>query len=116
MYWRPVFNVLQDGETVQAVFCAQTASPYWALVSYWIVLVKNAYRVVVVTDRRILVCKSGRMSTTPVNEVVAEFPRATRIGPASGVWYKCDALGDRLYVHKRFHKDVAAADAALHSV
>jgi hypothetical protein len=106
-------HVLQPGETVQAVFTAQTASPYWALLSYWIVMFKNAYRVVIVTDQRILVCKSGRFSTTPVNEVVGEFPRATKIGPASGVWYKCDALGDRLYIHKRFHKDVAAADAAV---
>jgi len=104
---------LQPGETVQSVFTAQTASPYLILISYWILIFKNAYRVVVVTDRRILVCKSGRARTTAVKEVVAELPRATRIGPATGIWYKCDALGDRLYIHKRFHKDVAAADALL---
>jgi hypothetical protein len=106
-------HVLQEGETVQAVFTAQTASPYLALISYWIVIFKNAYRVVVVTDRRILVCRAGRASTTAVKEVLAELPRATRIGPATGVWYKCETLGERLYIHKRFHKDVAAADAAL---
>ena len=105
--------ILQPGETVQSVFTAQTANPYLAILSYWIVIFKNAYRVVVVTDRRILVCRSGRLSTTPVNAVVGEFPRSTRIGPATGVWYKCDTLGVRLYVHKRFHKDVAAADALL---
>ncbi len=106
-------RLLQPGETVQQVFTAQTANPYWALASYWVVIFKNAYRVVVVTDRRILVCKSGRMSTTPVGTVVGEFPRATRIGPAKGAWYKCETLGPRLFVHKRFHKDVAAADAIL---
>ncbi len=106
-------HVLQPGETIQSIFTAQTASPYWALLSYWIVMFKNAYRVVVVTDRRILVCTSGRFSTTPVNEIVGEFPRTTRIGPAAGVWYKCDTLGERLYIHKRYHKDVAAADAAV---
>jgi hypothetical protein len=43
---------------------------------------------------------------------VRELPRATRIGPASGLWWKCESLGEKLYVHKRFHKDVEAADAA----
>jgi hypothetical protein len=105
--------LLQDGESVQAVFTAQTASPYLALISYWIVIFKNAYRVVVVTDRRILVCRAGRASVTTVKGVVGEFPRATRIGPPTGIWYKCDALGERLYIHKRFHKDVEAADALL---
>jgi hypothetical protein len=104
-------HLLQDGETVQVVFAAQTASPWLAFISYWIILARNAYRVVVVTDRRILVCKSGRLSATPVKDIVGEFPRSTKIGPASGVWYKCDALGPRLYVHKRFHKDVNEADA-----
>jgi hypothetical protein len=103
--------VLQPGETIQEVFGAQTASPFWSLVSYWIIIFKNAYRVVVVTDRRILVCTSGRVTTTPVKEIAEEFPRTTQIGPASGLWYKCETLGKTLYIHKRFHKDVAAADA-----
>jgi hypothetical protein len=108
-------HVLQPGETVQSIFTAQTASPYWALLSYWIVMFKNAYRVVVVTDRRILVCHSGRFRVTPVTSIVRELPRATKIGPAHGFWYRCDALGERLYIHKRFHKDVTAADAAVGS-
>jgi hypothetical protein len=106
-------HVLQPGETVQQVFAAQTASPYLALISYWIVIFKNAYRVVVVTDKRILVCKAGRASTAAVKDVVRELPRSTKIGPATGVWYKCDTLGERMYIHKRFHKDVAAADAQI---
>ncbi len=81
--------------------------------SFWIIIAKDAYRVVVVTDRRILVCKSGRFRVTPVNEVVRELPRSTRIGPASGLWYRCESLGQRLYINKRFHKDIAAADDAL---
>jgi hypothetical protein len=103
--------VLQDGETIQQIFAGQTANPYWSLLSYWIIIFKNAYRVVVVTDRRILVCHSGRFSTTQVKEVVGEFPRATRLGPASGLWYKLESLGDPLYIVKRFHKDVNDADA-----
>jgi hypothetical protein len=105
--------LLQPGETIQAVFGAQTTSQYFALISYWIIIFKNAYRVVVVTDRRILVCSAGRLSQTQVKEVLHELPRTTRIGPATGLWYKTEVLGERLYIAKRFHKDVAAADAAL---
>ena len=106
-------HVLQEGESVQAIFGAQTTSQWWSLLSYWIIVVRNSYRVVVVTDRRILVCRSGRFRTTPVNEIVAEFARSTRIGPANGLWYRCETLGERLYINKRYHKDIAAADALL---
>jgi hypothetical protein len=102
---------LQPGETVQAVFGAQTKSMWFAALSIWIIVLANAYRVVVVTDRRILVCQSGRMTTTPIKEILFELPRGTRIGPASGLWYKCETLGEPLYIAKRFHKDVEAADA-----
>jgi len=104
-------HLLQPGEQIQAVIPAQTTSQWFALISYWIILLTNAYRVIVVTDRRILVCKSGRFRITPVNDVVHELPRSTKIGPPSGLWYKT-ALGERLYINKRFHKDVEAADAA----
>jgi hypothetical protein len=104
-------HVLEPGETMQVVFAAQTTSQWFALISYWIIIIKNAYRVVVVTDRRILVCRSGRFRITPVNDVVNELPRSTRIGPASGLWYRCETLGERLYIAKRFHKDVAEADS-----
>jgi hypothetical protein len=102
--------LLQPGETIQSVFCAQTTSQYFALVSVWIIILTNAYRVVVVTDRRILVCSSGRFRMTPVKEVLRELPRNTRIGPPSGIWWRSETLGERLYIHRRFHKDVNAAD------
>ncbi|MCW2495672.1 MAG: hypothetical protein JWQ77_1596, partial [Jatrophihabitans sp.] len=105
-------HVLQPGETIQAVIPAQTTSQWFALISYWIILLTNAYRVIVVTDRRILVCRSGRFRITPVKDVVRELPRSTVIGPATGLWYRCDQLGERLYINKRFHKDVLAADTS----
>jgi hypothetical protein len=104
---------LQPGETIQEVFGAQTTSQWFALISYWIIIIKNSYRVIVVTDRRILVGRSGRMTTTPIKEVLRELPRSTRIGPASGLWYKTEALGERMYIGKRFHKDVEAADQVV---
>ena len=103
-------HVLQPGETVQVVIPAQTTSQWFALLSYWIIILRNSYRVIVVTDRRILVCHSGRFRITPVKGVERELPRGTRIGPPSGLWYRCETLGERLYIAKRFHKDVLAAD------
>ena len=63
------------------------------------------------TDQRILVCRSGRLTVTPVGEVEREAPRATRIGPGTALWYKSESLGEPLYIARRFYKDVAEADA-----
>jgi hypothetical protein len=104
--------MLAPGETIQSVIPAQTTSQYFVLISMWIIILTNAYRVIVVTDRRILVAHSGRFRRTPVKRVVRELPRETRIGPPSGLWYRCDGLGERLYISKQFHKDVRAADDA----
>jgi hypothetical protein len=106
-------HLLQPAETVQAVFCAQTTSQYYALLSTLIIVLSDAYRVVVVTDERILVCRSGRFRMSPVKDVIRELPRTTRIGPPRGLWWRCETLGERLYIHKRFHKDVTAADAVV---
>jgi hypothetical protein len=103
--------VLQPGEVIQAVIPAQTTSQYLAIISYWIIILSNAYRVIVVTDRRILVCRSGRFRVTRVKEVLRELPRQTMIGPAHGLWYRVDSLGERLYINKRFHKDISTADS-----
>jgi PPOX class probable F420-dependent enzyme len=40
-----------------------------------------------------------------------EVPRYVQIGPPSGLWYKTEALGERMYIGKRFHKDIKNADA-----
>ena len=106
-------SLLQPGEQVQAVFGAQTASNYLMMLGVLPFLLVNQYRVVVVTDRRILVARSGRLTTTPVRDVLRELPRKTKIGPTSGIWWMSSSLGEPLRVHKRFHKDVDAADAAI---
>ena len=104
-------QVLQPGEVIQAVIPAQTVSPYFALITYWIIILSNAYRVIVVTDRRIMVCRSGRLTISPVGQVEFEVPRGTRIGPATGLWSKSESLGQPLFISRRFFKDVAEADA-----
>ena len=53
-------HLLEPGENIQAIIPAQTTSQYFALLSVWIIIFSNAYRAIIVTDRRILVCRSGR--------------------------------------------------------
>jgi len=100
---------LQPGEQVQAVFGAQTSNQWWILLFGVWFLIKNRYRVVVATDRRIVILAGGVWTTTKVSGVAGELPRATVMGPPSGLWWKSERLGG-LYVHKRFHKDVTQAD------
>jgi hypothetical protein len=35
------------------------------------------------------------------------------MGPGTGVWQQIPAGGEKLRVHRRFYKDLDAADAAL---
>jgi hypothetical protein len=105
---------LQSDESVEEIFGAQTTSQYFALISIWIIVATKAYRVIAVTDRRILVCQASRWRITKIEGVIAEFPRQTLLGPPKGLWYPCRTLGQRMYVHKRFHKDIVAADSWAH--
>jgi hypothetical protein len=104
---------LQPGEQVQAGFPAQTKNGYWVpLTGFFGFVFINKYRNVIATDRRILLTDAGRWSTAKSKSVIAEFPRSTSLGDPKGVWWKTEALGQTLYIHKRFHKDVEAANAA----
>lgn len=104
---------LEPGEQIQAVFVGQTMSQWWALAGVLPFLLKNRYHAVVATDRRIaLLVGNGLMVSSP-KTLVASLPRATRLGPASGLWHTLEIGGVKLHVHKRFHKDIAAADAAM---
>lgn len=105
-------RILRPGEQIQAVIPAQTTSQYFALLSFWIIILSRAYRVIVVTDQRIVVCFSGRFRITPVMDIERELPRSTKIGPASGLWYRCESLGEKLYINRRFHRDINAADSS----
>jgi hypothetical protein len=102
---------LRPGEQIQSVFAGQTASQYLILLGVVIFLAANDYYTVVVTDQRILVCRSGKLSSTKVKSVLRELPRQTAIGPATGLWYKTAVLGVPLRIHKRWHKDIATADS-----
>jgi hypothetical protein len=109
---------LRPGEQIQAVFAGETSSAATqALFAFGalggiIRMLINRYRMVVVTDQRILVLDTGKWNTTKARGIVAELPRSTRLGPATGLWYPIDTGAGKLRVHRRFFKDIAAADGA----
>ena len=105
---------LEPGETIQVAFGAQTHSGWFlAFTGVLPALFIIKYVVVVVTDRRILIGKASPFSVTKISEILATLPRQMVIGPPSGLWYKTEALGRRLYIHKRFHGDITQADSMI---
>jgi hypothetical protein len=105
---------VEPGETIQGVFGAQTASPMMApLIGWLIVLIVNRYRIVAVTDRRILVLDAGKWSQRKALSVEAVLPRSTVLGPPTGLWSKIETPGAKIYVRRFFYKDIKAADSAI---
>ena len=105
---------LQPGEPVQAIFGAQTASQWLAaLTGIFVFLGFNHYRIVAVTPARIVVLDAGKVSMKKARGVVTELPRSTRLGPATGLWHRIPAGQETLRVHRRFFKDLSAADGAV---
>jgi hypothetical protein len=55
---------------------------WWAVLTVWVILFKNRYMVVVVTDRRKLVARSGKFTMTKIVEIAHTLPRYSRgLGP-----------------------------------
>jgi|RhiMetStandDraft_4_1073278.scaffolds.fasta_scaffold313261_2 hypothetical protein len=98
---------LEPGEQVRYVFQAQQGPSPWLLGALF-----QKFRIVCVTDRAIVVLSIPKMKAKP-DGVIARLPRATEIGRMKGVFGKTYITGKKMYVHRRFHKDVAAADAEL---
>ena len=107
--------LLEPGEDIKHVFLAQAGPTPWLFALSWLFAFLMKYRVVAVTDRNVVLLESSAWKPAAPKQVVARLPRETRFGTLNGVWAKIDLAGDRYYVHKRFHKDVQAADAELGS-
>jgi hypothetical protein len=72
----------------------------WVVAAHMVARTKPS-RVVVVTNRRVLVW-AGRTGADRKIELLRELPRATPDGPTSGKWWRTfDSLGERLYASPR---------------
>jgi hypothetical protein len=104
---------LEPGEQIQAVFIGQSgASPYWSLVSTWIVLLTRGFVTIVATDRAIVVLRNGWFTGTRPHDLVARLPRQPMEEP-SGLWFALHLGGTRYWVNRRYHKDIRAANTAM---
>ena len=56
---------------------------------------------------------AGKTSMKKARGVVMELPRSTRLGPGTGIWHRIPAGQENLRVHRRFFKDIEAADGAV---
>lgn len=105
---------LAPGETITQVIGAQTASQWVAALGGLLVFLGlNRYRILAVTPQRILVLDAGPMSMKKAKAGVTELPRATRLGPGTGIWHVLPVGTEKLRIHRRFFKDMEAADAVL---
>jgi hypothetical protein len=105
---------LPPGSEIQQAFIGQSAPNFGfflityvaGLTMFWI-----KYRCVVVTQDAIYVLESSRLSGgARPKSLLGTLPRHMRLGPVSGRWGQLNLLGERLWVHKRFHDNIAAAD------
>ncbi len=106
-----VTPLLEAGEQPQQVFLAQGGANPW--LANGLGLLGRALlakpRIIAVTNRAIVVIEANFNGTKPT-KVLARLPRSTRLGEVSGLWSAINIGGEKLYVHKRFHTDVEAAD------
>ncbi len=107
--------LLESGEQVQAVIWGQVIRPTSGVYASVRILTSSTspYRVIVATDRRMLMCPGGRWTKTLRPEVLSELPREATLGPPRGLWHHTDALGERIYIQRSFFDEIAKADAAV---
>jgi hypothetical protein len=104
---------LPGGSVVRQAFIYQTAPSFGFFMLTYVagITAWNKYRCVAVTDDAIHVLESTKSSGGARPErLLGTLPRRTRLGPASGRWAQLSILGERCWVHTRFHDQIAAAD------
>ncbi|HEV2890106.1 MAG TPA: hypothetical protein VGX28_06985 [Frankiaceae bacterium] len=104
---------LEPGEQVRWVFPAVGGPSPWlmALAGSLLYLILTKPKIVVITDRRILVLKGNKATQSKPKGVELSGPHVA-LGPLKGMWAPIQ-LGNKLYVHRRFHKDVNEYDEAF---
>jgi len=105
---------LPEGSEIRQAFIYQTAPNFFFFIITYVTgvtLFWNKYRCVAVTRDAIYVLESHRLSGgAKPRRLLGTLPRHTRLGPASRRWAQLTILGERCWVHKRFHDQIAAAD------
>ncbi|WP_084522476.1 hypothetical protein [Nocardia inohanensis] len=105
---------LPEAAEIRQAFIAQSAPNFtYFLITYLtgLTLFLNKYRCVAITPTAIHILESTKLSGgSRPRHLLGTMPRTTRLGPPSGRWTQVTLLGERHWVHKRFHDQIAAAD------
>lgn len=111
---RRVQGFVEPGERIEQVVMARTGpSPWWSgILGIGFLLGMTQYRLLVVTDRNVLVLSAGGLNGTVPKEMIRRLRRPTTVGPMSGLWAKVRIANEDLWVHKRFQAGLTRADHA----
>ena len=105
---------LPSGAEIRQAFIYQSAPNFlFFVVTYLtgLTIFWNKYRCVAVTADAIYVLEAGKASGGgKPQRLLGTLPRRTRLGPTGGRWAEVHILGERGWVHQRFHDQIAAAD------
>lgn len=111
-------SLLPPGAEIRQAFICQTAPNFlFFVIAYFtgLTIFFNEYRCVAVTSDAIYVLESSKLSGGgKPRRLLGTMPRDTGLGPVSGRWGQVTLLGERHWVHKRFHDQIAAADRERH--
>lgn len=103
---------LEPGEQIRHVTIAQRANPGWFILSYWVIVAKGYYAIAW-TDRGIVVCRTSGLSMANIKGFHQRIAHQ-RLGDDTGKVFRKIQLGDEdAWVHRRFWKDLDAANAEL---
>lgn len=104
---------LEPGELIQEVLLLQAGPNPWLIpvVGPLIMAPFTKYQVAVATDRAVVLLRASMWMPAKPKGLVARLPRSTRLDPSGRLWGKAKVNGRTHYIHRRFFKDCAAADA-----
>ncbi|MFG1650036.1 hypothetical protein ACGFIE_08920 [Micromonospora sp. NPDC049275] len=105
---------LPPGSAIRQAFIYQTAPHFLFFIIVYITglsIFWVKYRCVAVAEDAIYVLESAKLSGGgKPQRLLGTLPRHTQLGPVSKRWAQVTILGERGWVHRRFHDQVAAAD------
>ena len=104
---------LEKGEKVEAIFPMMTGPSPWAMLATILLVWRSHHYVVAVTNRSVLVLHAGSWSPTTIKGFHARYPRAVRLGPVHKIWTPYYLLAQKGWVHRRFWRELEAADERL---
>lgn len=96
---------VEPGEVIQGAFAAQLTIRNR--------LGEGGYRIVVATDQRFRVFKSGTFSQTVIKRLIQESPRNQLLGEPGGLFYDVTVGGETMKVNFRYYNQVRAIDHAM---